>query len=189
MSNFILTKSYSYYEIDFSNNQIKYYFSNSIILEFSDIFVVYYKEVGPLVQESKKYLNQATTQREFENFEDAMYYVEYLKKLIKYKQFEQCFYFENIVTELDICKNIVVGLYNNDVGFYARINIYGLNYIMLIVFDSSYNFELCCYPNNDDFEKEKKKQYSSIDDLFTDLEKFTSFYDSIPFDEVDRDVF
>ncbi|MEN2402538.1 hypothetical protein GKZ90_0022295 [Flavobacterium sp. MC2016-06] len=182
------------YKVDLSKNKNRFNFYNGIYLGFDEKIYVYYKEKGVLnssVYGIKYYLNYESTFRQFDELEDAFSYIEYLENLIKFKLLEQYFYFEykSKSTKLAICEEFSLKIVNNTSvdNYGARIDISGLDCFITICFFAAYNFEVSFTPLDENWSKNKRKIYNHIDDLFVELETFTS-YDLIEIEETERDM-
>lgn len=183
------------YEVDFSKNLSRFNFSNGIYLGFDQKIYVYYTEKEVLnnsVYGIKQYLNYDTTLKQFDVVEDAVGYIEYLENIVKYKQLEQFFYFEYKLKKAiqTLLKKFSLKIVNNQStdDYVVRIDISGLDFFVTICFFAAYEFEVDFTPADKNWSTHKIKRYLHIDDLFADLENYT-FYDLIPIEENERDMF
>lgn len=183
------------YEVDFSKNLSRFNFCNGIYLGFDQKIYVYYTEEEALnnsVYGVKQYLNYDTTLKQFDIVEDALGYIEYLQNLIKYRQLEQFFYFEykSKKTIQPLWKKFSLRIVNNQSkdDYVVRIDISGLDFFVTICFFATYEFKVDFIPADKNWSTHKIKKYLHIDNLFIDLENYT-FYDLIPIEEDERDMF
>lgn len=183
------------YQTDLSEFQVTFNLSNGIYLEFDKKIFVYYNEerIGNnFVSDKKQYLNRESTLREFNAVEDAFDYIEYLENLIKYKQLEQFFYLEykSKKTELSLCQKFSLKIVNNNStdNYIIRIDCSGFDFYLTICFFANYQFEADFTPAAKNWSSHKIKRYNHIDDLFFDLEQFTT-YESIAIKESEREIF